>query len=149
MMRNVLTTCLLAAAVSVPVAAQKQTCTVTSFGKGCGPILTGSVTPTGNTNRVTMTMTKAAPNARLLLMVGGATANIGLQPFFGGPADCKLLLVPIFFQQHVTDSNGTYSSARSVGAFIGTAHAQFAELVVRPSGNVHFLTTNVVTLTCK
>ena len=148
-MRNVLTTCLLATALAVPAAAQKQTCAVSNYGKGCGPVLTGKVTPQGNTNKVAITVSKAKPGSTVILMVGGVKADLGLNPFFGGPKGCHLLVVPIFFQQHMIGADGTYKSERSIGAFIGTAHVQFAQHVVRKSGSSHFLTTNGVTLTCK
>ncbi len=146
MMRNLLTTCLLATALAVPLAAQRN-CTTANYGASCGPVLTHNVTPTGNTFRVTLTV-KGKPNTTVLFMVGAVKLDISLHPYFGGSPSCRLLLNPVFIQFHRTDNKGFYTIARAVGDFVGTAHVQFAEVCVPTTGPVTVKTTQGVTINC-
>ena len=145
-MRHTLALTLLVSLLAAPAAAQAHSCTFTSYGTSCGPVLTGKVTPTGNTNYVSMTLTKAAPRGRVLILVGAVKWNVDLRPIFGGTLPCFLLVRPDFLQQHLTDTTGKYVWAHALPAsHVGVAYAQVAEL--RSNGAV--LTSNGLELVCK
>jgi len=121
-------------------------CKISNYGKSCGPVFNGVVTPTGNTNRVSLTVSEAAPNSRVLIMVGAVPLNLDLRPFFGGTLDCRLFVRLDFLQQHRTNPAGRYVWGHAVpSAYAGSVYAQVAEL--RTNGSV--LTSNGIKLTCE
>lgn len=139
---------LLATALAVPAAAQRKTCTVTSYGKSCGPVYTGKVIPTGNTNRVEFTLSKVRPGARVFIIVGAEKRDIDLRPIFGGVLECRLFVKLSFLQQHIAMKNGRYTWGHALPANnVGTAYTQAAE--VRLTGTPAVVTSNAVELTCK
>jgi len=103
--------------------------TVTHYGNGCGPTLTATVQAKGNTHYVSLNLTGAESDSKLVLMIAAQKTNLPLSWFFAktDPA-CRLLLVPIFIQQHNPDSSGNFTYGHSVPAeWKGTAYAQFLE----------------------
>lgn len=139
----VLTICLI---ITASATAQAHTCKFTSYGKSCGPVLTGQVAKTGNTNFVTMTLTNAKPASVVMILVGAVKADIDLRPIFGGTLDCRLLVRPDFLQLHVTSATGVYVWGHALpSTHVGVAYGQVAEL--RANGTV--LTTNGLELICQ
>jgi len=126
--------------------AQAHSCNFASYGSSCGPVFTGKVAKIGNTNFVTMTLTKAKPATRILILVGAVRLDIDLRPIFGGTLNCRLLVRPDFIQPHLTDATGSYVWGHALPAsHIGIAWAQVAEL--HANGTV--LTSNGLELVCK
>lgn len=145
-MRMHLATLLLTALIGTPVVAQNRTCTFTNYGASCGPVFTGGVSRTGNTNHVSMTVTNAASTSRILIMVGAVKLNIALRPVFGGNLACFLLVRPDFMQNHRPDPNGKYVWAHSLpSTHAGIAFAQVAE--IKANGTI--LTSKGLQLICK
>jgi len=123
------------------VANAQRGCTMTPYGKGCGPLLTGTVQPNGGTVRVTLSLSKAQPNTVVIMAIGDNRLDL---PAYGAGIGCRWLLNPVFIQFHQTNNLGSYSHSRAVSStFVGTYHAQFVVL----GGTV--LTTNGISFQCK
>ncbi len=72
-------------------------------------MLTPKATPTGNTNKIELKLSKVAPRSVAIVMVGGLKQDYDLRQMFGGTLDCRLLRVPGFMQFHRVDAAGRYS----------------------------------------
>jgi len=145
-MRQLLTVLSVALILTAAATAQVHTCQFTSYGKSCGPVLTGKSVKNGNTNFVTMTLTKAQPATRVLILISAVKLDIDLRPIFGGTLNCRLFVRLDFLQQHRTNAAGTYVWGHALpSTHAGVAYAQVAEL--RTDGTV--LTSNGLELLCK
>ncbi len=128
------------ALIATPTLAQR-TCTVTTYGNGCGPEMSASVRPNGGTVRVTLTVANAAPRTAVIMAIGDHRLDL---PAVGAGLGCRWLVNPVFIQFHRTNAVGTFSHSRAISAaFLGTYHAQFVEL------SKTVLTSNGITLECK
>lgn len=117
-----------------------QTPTVTPYGDSCGPVLTGAVTPNGNTLRFAFTVNQGTPRARVLLVVGVNEQAVRLP---GTP--CFLLTEIAFSQQHRLDTTGSYTWSHALPAdFHGYARVQFIEVDLDAPFGVAFTPSNGV-----
>lgn len=115
------------------------------YGSSCGPTLTATVQAKGNTHYVSLSFKGAKSDSKLVMMVAAEKTGLPLSWFFTKTdPTCRLLLVPIFVQQHNPDSSGNYTYGHSLPAeWRGTAYAQFLEF--QADGTV--LATNGVSVT--
>lgn len=128
--------------------AQSYKCAVEHYGKSCGPKLTATCEPNGNTYFASLVVTGAKPDSKLIMAIGAEKTNYAMSLFFPGKtlANCRLLVVPVFIQQHNPDANGNYTFGRALPATpFGTGHAQFVEL--QANGTV--LATNGASIIAK
>ena len=140
---------LLGAALASPLAAQRYTCTTSSYGKSCGPVLTMTATPNGNTHRIAAKVSNAKPGGRLIFMVGAMPIDVPLGAILPSSSSCRLLVAPVFLQQHVADAAGTYVYERSLPSTApGTGYVQFLEVRGTAADEV-VLATNGGKVECK
>lgn len=146
MLRTLLATLVAFGACSV-ASAQTLERTVTHYGTSCGPTLTATVQPNGNTHRVSLAVKGAKADSKLIMMIAVDKIDLPLSTFFlKTKPNCHLLLVPIFIQQHNPNAGGEFTFARAVPSdWVGTGHAQFLEF--QADGTV--LATNGASITSK
>lgn len=146
MLRPLLASILTVSLCSI-AASQVRERTVAHYGSSCGPTLKMEVEPSGSTHHVFLNVKGAKSDSRLIMLIAADRTDLPLRLFFlNTKQDCRLLLVPIFIQQHNPDASGNFSFDRSIGSlWRGTAHAQFLEL--QATGTV--LATNGATLISK
>ncbi len=120
----------------------QQVCTIVPFGTGCGPVLTGSITPIGNTNRVSLTI-NAEPRTPVVLSIGINETKV---PLFN--TGCFLLTELAFTLAHRTGFDGKYTFEKSVSAaLVGTVRFQFVEVDL-DQGILGLRTTNGLHMVC-
>ncbi|MBK8975382.1 MAG: hypothetical protein IPM29_05615 [Planctomycetes bacterium] len=113
---------------------------VIPYGQGCGPVLTGQVTPNGNTLRFAFTVTNGTPGGRVLLIVGVNELALPL-PY----TSCFLLTEIAFSQQHLLDASGSFTWSHALAStFSGYARIQFIEVDFNAPGGLAFYPSNGV-----
>lgn len=140
-----LLTSILAVAICSTASAQVLKRTASHYGTACGPTLTATIQPKGNTHQVSLTLKGAKSDSKLIVMIAANKTDLPLSLIFlKTQANCRLLLVPIFIQQKNPSSTGTFTFSHSVPSdWLGIGHAQFLEF--QSDGTV--LATNGATVT--
>jgi hypothetical protein len=146
MLRALLHSVALSAALTVPAFAQGDTVSFSNLGTaGCGPTLAGTYENLGPGNglRISLTVTTEQTDGYVVLFISDAAIIPGLPIdfVFGQNYGCNLYLAPVFSQAHQAHLN-TYVWSRSLGGWWGTAYVQFAEVFL--GSMLEVKTTNIL-----
>lgn len=118
------------------------TCTLTSYGQGCGPVATGSEMVMGTNRVLTMLVTGCFPNAPVIAVAGTQQLNVPL------PGGCALLSNGTNISIVGADANGVATESWVVPATaVGTSWHQFVPIDLQ-NGLLVITASNGVRVDC-
>jgi hypothetical protein len=122
-------------------------CTTGTYGQGCGPTLSATITPNGGTERISLTVNNAQPGALLLFALGFTELNLEIP----GAPGCALLTDLVFSQFHQADQNGSYTYSRALPNVAAgpTIRIQFIEITLNAAQELVIRATNGATMSCQ